>query len=698
MHISSGPVRTGKWATIVWKSVLCSLLLSPLGTDAQQKDPDSTAFKLRPTFGMEVGMFAFYGDIGSSHAGYDPLLSRVGYRFRAGTPLTPWLDVTVFGLFGRVGANERGTDRNLNFESRVTTGGFQFSYNFLQLLHPDHVVEPYISVGLESVEFVSKTDLFDAQGRRYHYWSDGTIRDLDEHDPNAGLAIQLQRDHTYESDIRELDLDGFGKYAERSWGVPIGVGARMRLGGGFDLRVGTELHLTGTDLIDGVTADSREERQGDARNDRFLFSSFSIDYAIDIHRKPARAKGPTISNEEMDQIALHDDEDGDGVSDMHDDCPHTPAGTKVDAHGCPLDGDGDGVADDIDLEPASAPGAIVDADGVTLTDEALLKAYLNYKDSANANIVTTRVESVGPPPKAVNAKPRRSYVVQVGTEVEGISEDMIDRILSIPDVRTIVKGDTTFYVVGDYDAIPEAIRRELALDEQGMPGKVMAQVGSDLVDISDQVAQAKAALGEGPTPTEPAAGAEEAVVRVQLGAFRYELSRNIFAGINDLVVLKGDDGLTRYYTGSYTDINAAAKHRVDMLLKGFNGAFLVAFKNGKRVSLKEAGARLTGHEDLDQVPQGTIDKSLVRYRVQVGTFAGNVPMDVMDKYLEVGNVTPVTSAEAVRYFYGSFTDRAAAEEARQSLQTKGLTDAFVVGELGGRIISADDADHILAGP
>src|SRR5688572_9045600 len=47
------------------------------------------------------------------------------------------------------------------------------------------------------------------------------------------------------------------------------------------------------------------------------------------------------------------DSDGDGVVDDEDKCPGTPAGTPVDASGCPLptDDDGDGVANDIDKCP-----------------------------------------------------------------------------------------------------------------------------------------------------------------------------------------------------------------------------------------------------------------------------------------------------------------------------------------------------------
>ena len=47
-------------------------------------------------------------------------------------------------------------------------------------------MEPYITVGFESVEFLTKTDLYDSQGRAYNYWSDGTIRDIAENAPNAG--------------------------------------------------------------------------------------------------------------------------------------------------------------------------------------------------------------------------------------------------------------------------------------------------------------------------------------------------------------------------------------------------------------------------------------------------------------------------------------------------------------------------------
>jgi cell division protein FtsN len=284
-------------------------------------------------------------------------------------------------------------------------------------------------------------------------------------------------------------------------------------------------------------------------------------------------------------------------------------------------------------------------------------------------------------------------VIQVGSEVEGITEEQMQQLLSIPDIRTVERGDTVSFVVGAYDALPEAIRRQLQLSQNGIQARVMVQEGNKLIDASAEVAAAQAGM-QGEAPEAPSEKGRS-VMRVQLGAFKNKVSKNIFAGIPDIMTIRGDDGLTRYYTGSFTNVNDAARRRVDMLTKGFSGAFIVAFKDGKRVSLREAGAKVTGPETLKDTPGSGFDKNLVRYRVQLGSFVGNVPADVMDTYVELGNVEPITGTEDTRYVYGSFKTRAEAAEALKLVQEKGVPDAFVVGEMQGRIISAEDADRLL---
>ena len=81
------------------------------------------------------------------------------------------------------------------------------------------------------------------------------------------------------------------------------------------------------------------------------------------------------------------DEDGDGVTDQFDKCPHTPPGVAVDVHGCPLDTDGDGVPDYKDkqlITPTECQP--VDADGVGKCPCPDGCKDLNNKQNACGNI------------------------------------------------------------------------------------------------------------------------------------------------------------------------------------------------------------------------------------------------------------------------------------------------------------------------
>src|SRR5690606_27829589 len=75
------------------------------------------------------------------------------------------------------------------------------------------------------------------------------------------------------------------------------------------------------------------------------------------------------------------------------------------------------------------------------------------------------------------------------------------------------------------------------------------------------------------------------VYRVQIGAFENELSKEIFDDVHSLITIRGEDGLIRYVSGSFTNLQDAATHMEDLLLEGFEGAFVTAFRGGKRISL-----------------------------------------------------------------------------------------------------------------
>ena len=70
------------------------------------------------------------------------------------------------------------------------------------------------------------------------------------------------------------------------------------------------------------------------------------------------------------------------MADSRDQCPNTPAGTKVDDKGCELDSDGDGIVDSQDKCPDTPKGERVDATGCPFNKELLLQGVKFETNSA----------------------------------------------------------------------------------------------------------------------------------------------------------------------------------------------------------------------------------------------------------------------------------------------------------------------------
>jgi hypothetical protein len=139
-----------------------------------------------------------------------------------------------------------------------------------------------------------------------------------------------------------------------------------------------------------------------------------------------------------------------------------------------------------------------------------------------------------------------------------------------------------------------------------------------------------------------------------------------------------------------------------MSTDGYNGAFIVAFKDGERISLADAGFELNP-EFEDKIDNDTIatvnavNADLVGFRVQVGAYMEQIPTDVLDTYLEIGNVVPKRDPNSglTKYFIGNFNNYDEATNYKIELIEKGIVDCFVVGEFKGNIITAVEAIGLL---
>ena len=715
-----------KISFLIVVSFIFSFSMSLSAQDTLSSDTSQTPeWTIRPKISVGVGMMNYQGDLVSNRSYFNPFQNKTSFHVQVSQPVLDYLDVNFYMLFGKVGADERTRVRNLNFESQITAGGISASYNFDHFLKKDRIIEPYVSLGFEAFEFLSKTDLIDQYGNNYNYWSDGTIRNLPELDVFQETAIEITRDYNYESDIRALNADGFGAYSERSFAIPMGVGFNLKMNSKTSFQMGMDYHWTFTDYIDGVTSESRGVRQGNTRTDKFLNTYMRLTFNLTTppHEEPEDFSGADFGDADLDS-----------VPDMDDLCPSTPIGVEVDSKGCPLDSDGDGIADYKDLELNSLEGAVVDTNGVTLSDAVIEQMYLEFTDEDGKYSQYTNTAYSQETVERKTIRKKQNFTVQIGEFQEGVNDSLANALLSMPDVTTRVTEDgRTIIEVGNFENLPDAIQRKIDLESGGIATKDVIETSSsgessrvtnieqDLISketlgmsVNEAIAKNKTLPAperlilskseytlNRPIDTRSVAKANDesfgdvTVYRVQIGAFANKLSNDVFEGIDDLLVITSEDGLTRYYSGAFTSYDKAARRKIDLIQQGFAGSHVIPFKGGKRALLNESGATPAQNiVPLNKTSSANYGK--VKFKVQIGVYSGQIPMDILDKMMSLGRIDQREGdAGAVRYFTGEFNTYEEADAFKDQLVSAGFADAFIAAEYNGNIISATEGIELL---
>lgn len=364
--------------------IICLIIFLPFLVLSQVQTPDTTKNPYeyllldtnpqvekpvyKPVLGLGRGVFTFFGDVRDNYNS-NPLIGRYALIGSVSRNINSFLELNFNITYGKLTGNAHTPSKNINFQSEVLIGGINLNYNFKQLIKKPSDVMPYVSLGFESFEFNSKADMYDANGNLYNYWSDGTIRNVSESQNNELTSIILQRDYKYETDLRELNLDGLGKYPQVAFAIPIDFGFKLKYSNRIHARIGATYHLTFNNNVDNVSNKGEGSRKGNKHGDNFLVTYVSIHF--DLFSPPKL----TVLEQHYGDVQFAsidaEDEDGDGVVDLWDECPETPSGVSVNEKGCPLDKDNDGFPDYIDKELESAKNANVNLTGVTFTEDEI---------------------------------------------------------------------------------------------------------------------------------------------------------------------------------------------------------------------------------------------------------------------------------------------------------------------------------------
>ena len=176
-------------------------------------------------------------------------------------------------------------------------------------------------------------------------------------------------------------------------------------------------------------------------------------------------------------------------------------------------------------------------------------------------------------------------------------------------------------------------------------------------------------------------------------------------------------------------VREAAKAKDLIVQIGVNDAFVSAYINGKRIPMEQAAAMEAqqGKAVFAQIQgmnvqpktipiEGTIQQRTtvaqetkvvtpvapnntpvnIVYKVQLGAFKNEVPVEIMNKYLTIADkgIANFKSGDLTIYTVGNFKDAASAEAIKAEVIAKGIADAFVIALNNGEKITLEDAKKL----
>ena len=296
---------------------------------------------------------------------------------------------------------------------------------------------------------------------------------------------------------------------------------------------------------------------------------------------------------------------------------------------------------------------------------------------------------------------------------------MINRLLSLEDLESFTENNgNVIYAVGNYLTIDDALGREFELEKLGFNNLSILEYENGVLTVytppvaqKDQEVTKEEAKDEDNnldsllvTKKEDAVKKEidfsnSTVYRVQIGAFNVNLSEKIFQGVDNVVSFKGNDGLVRYMTGSFDNCSDAINYRHQMRSRGFEDAFVVTFKDGKRVPLSKSISKKKAPKilkkksvkkevKLESKKEKNVD---LKFYVQIGIFPEILSADDLSMMSEINNVRKQASGSFYKYLSDEYGEYSLAASQLQMIKSTGFKDAFIIATLNGKEISLKKA-------
>lgn len=265
-----------------------------------------------PTVSINFGIANSFSDVKIGSAG-PSAFTQFGYQLTITQRAAKFLNASLNLYTGTIYGEEQIGQTNLNYRTTLFSQHINVEYNFYPLLKPNddgrQLIRPYIGFGLGVLSFRSKGDLKDSKGRDYQFWSDGSINAEIEGTINPSEATSLERDFQYETELRDVNLDGLRKYPQLAFSLPLNAGIRFQISKNVGLNAAFAYSFNFSDMLDNVSADGVGNRQGAKGFDNHLFGSVGLSVFLGT-TKPSAKPAPTFDeNLAEEEIIVEPDSD-----------------------------------------------------------------------------------------------------------------------------------------------------------------------------------------------------------------------------------------------------------------------------------------------------------------------------------------------------------------------------------------------------
>jgi len=624
----------------------------------------------QPMLSIGSGFYSFQGDVQGPKSN---IIGGGNIGFNAGIRLNMSKDFDVSLLFSRFSLSEDGSEGS--FSSELDGVGLQCDYTLSSIMQKSRL-SPFLSFGVERINF--KTDKEQA--------------------------------------------------AESSLLIPFGLGFMLNVSERIDVSIGLNYAIAMADI----------DKTVEENNDNLMITDFTLHYDL-FTPKPKKnidANEAYYNDVNFDNFDVQD-EDGDLIADSDDFCPKTPQGVEVDANGCPLDNDYDGIPNYIDEEEYTPRGAVVNERGIQLKEEEFRSMYSDYASATrkyathynNYKILEDDYKTINDYliakanafNKAFNEDKDLDkeidgpiYRVQIASYNSSVPADEMNNLLSVYDLQSFaMENDVVIYTVGSYSNVNDATNRMFALEEQGFEETyVMVDNNGEISNYVQSISEPE--INEDEVVLAPAEEVDtndvidedtikkdaqkatltnETIYRVQVGAYSkgQPLSKEVFAGVDNVISFTGKDGLIRYMTGSFTDYKDAIDYKAQMKARGFEDAFIVTYKNGERISLNLA--IMSNKDDTENMQNLSKDiVSDLKFTVQI-MVGQSLSADDLNKTLTLGNIDREKEGSLYKYYAGVYLTLAEANIQLAKAKQAGFSNAFVFATKGGKRITLEELEE-----